>query len=73
MLRMCKCADTSTLGLVVCDKSNVSVLKIALSATNRPLANSATDDFDQRVGQRRWLEGNNTYPSKLQLGQFSFD
>lgn len=49
------------------------VLKIALIATNRRQANTATDDFDQRVGQRRWLKGNNTYPSKLQLGQFSFD
>lgn len=54
-------------------KSNVPVLKIALSATNRQLASTAMDDFDQRAEQRQWLEENNTYPSKLHLGQFSFD
>lgn len=54
-------------------KSRVPVLKIALSATNQRPANTATDDFDQRAGPRQWLKGNNTYPSKLQLGQFSFD
>lgn len=53
--------------------SDSTVLNIALSATNLRLANTAAADFDQREGQRLWLEGNNTYPSKIQLGQFSFD
>lgn len=34
--------------------NNIPVLKIALSATNQQLANMATADFDQRVGQRLW-------------------
>lgn len=34
--------------------NNIPVLKIALSATNQQLANTATADFDQRVGQRLW-------------------
>lgn len=46
---------------------NASALK---TATDR---RRAADDFDQGAGQRRWLEGNNTYPSKIQPGQFSFD